>query len=59
MKLLRVTAYCLQFINNTKAGANQRRAGSLLVKELNESLFVLVKNGAKYIFCIRNQHIRA
>jgi len=43
MRLLRVIAYCLRFINNTRNSVDQRHSDSLSVDELIKSLFVLVK----------------
>lgn len=43
IKLLRVTAYCLRFLNNTRVNLKQKRIGSLSVEELNEALLALVK----------------
>ncbi|XP_012542665.2 uncharacterized protein LOC105840305 [Monomorium pharaonis] len=43
LKLLKVMAYCLRFIDNIRKGVSERRFGSLSVDELDKSLLTLVK----------------
>ena len=55
VKLQRVVAFCLRFFNYSSAKKQEKFTGSLKVKELQNSLFIIIKIiPKKYFYIYRN-----